>query len=145
MVHLGFLPSHLTLVWPYNKWHGLEIGFWRTSYLWPPQGKEHLHTSPSTSRRFPTFLYWGRQLWLCNWRCPLWTIPGRWQMAPSCFPVKVLVISQTELQDPWQGDIGNYLSYGGVEAFPGGSGASVWNMDGSQKPGVFYESKEVEL
>ena len=64
----------------------------------------------------------------------------------SCgVPIQVPFAGGMELRDPRQGDVGNYPGVGGVEAFCGGGGAPVRDLDGSQKPGILHDGQETQL
>jgi len=70
------------------------------------------------------------------------TITRRQQMASRSIPFQIPLSGRVELQNPWQGDVGNCESVGGVEAFCGRCGALLWDLDRPQEPSVFYDGQE---
>jgi len=96
------------------------------------------------SRQLTTFLDWSGQLGFCNWSCIVSTITGRQQVAPCSVPFQIPFSGRAELQNPWQGDVDNCESIGGVEAFCGRSRAFLWDLDGPQEFTIFHDSQETQ-
>ena len=66
-------------------------------------------------------------------------------METSGIPFQIIEWNGEELQDSWQGDVGNYKGVGKLETFTEGCMFQVQDLDRSQEPGIFYEGAEVEL
>jgi len=104
-------------------------------------GLQRLNSRPA--RQLMTFSDQSGQLRFCNRCCIVSTITRRQQMAPCSVPFQIPFSGRAELWNPWQGDVGNRESVGGVEAFHRRCRASLWYLDGLQKPTIFYDGQKL--
>jgi len=126
----------------HTKGHGVEMGNRGVVSIRFTQGTDDNGSDSCPAGQLAIFSDRSRQLRFCNRHRIVSTITRRQQMASCCIPYQIPFSGGAELWNPWQRDVGNCESVGGVEAFCGRCGASLWDLDRPQEPSVFHDGQE---